>query len=154
MPAPPSIRIFPMSEKQPGFVGRSIDDVQRRLFARDLIKGNGRWRYNKTGLNAPPRTLVLFQFKARIIASAIFLRDEKLERPRRGCSGVLHFDPGSIATFAPIDLATMSTIWPSFRSFGHVKQHLNPAMYAKLKRRTKTNAEARKTQRSNEKTSA
>jgi hypothetical protein len=132
----PSIRIFPMTEQRDGFRGRSIEDVQRRLFERDLpIKSAGRWRYAKTGLNAPPDTLVLFQFKARIIASAIFLRDEKFEKPRRGSAGVLHFDPGSFRTFAPLDVNDMRKIWPSFRGFGHVKQHLNPTLYSKLNRK-------------------
>jgi hypothetical protein len=135
----PSIRIFPMSEQRPGFRGRSIEDVQQRIFLDDLArKSDGRWHYQKTGLNAPPGTLVLFQFKARIIASAIFLRDEKFIRPRRGASGILHFDPSSFRTFTPLDVADMRKIWPSFRAFGHVKQYLNPAMYAKFKRRLKT----------------
>ena len=143
--AVPSIRILPMSEKLPGFRGRSIEEVQRRVFGRDLVNGSGRWPHQKAGLNAPRGTLVLFQFKARIIASAIFLRDEKFERPRRGCSGVLHFDADSIQTFAPLDAADMRRIWPSFRAFGHVKQHLNPAMYPKLKRQMTVNAKTPRT---------
>jgi hypothetical protein len=132
----PAIRIFPMSDKLRGFVGRSIGEVQREVFDAALKrKLRGRWPYQKAGLNAPSGTLVLFQFKARIIASAIFLRDEKFERPPRGHTGVLHFQPDSIATFAPLDAAAMRRIWPSFRAFGHVKQNLNPAMYPQLKRR-------------------
>ena len=68
----PSIRIYPMSSKLAGFVDREIADVQRRLFLRDLPKSNGRWPYQSAGLSAPPGSLVLFQFRARIIASAIF----------------------------------------------------------------------------------
>jgi len=131
----PSIRIFPMSSKLAGFVDREIADVQRRLFLRDLPKSNGRWPYQSAGLNALPGSLVLFQFRARIIASAIFLRDERFDRPRRGHAGVLHFDPKTIQTFAPLDLDRMRAIWPAFRAFGHVKQHLNPTLYAKWKRR-------------------
>jgi hypothetical protein len=132
----PSIRILPMSEKLPGFRGRSIEDVQHRLFLRDLpLKCNGRWRYQRTGLNALPGALVLFQYRARIIASAVFLRDEKFDRPRRGSAGVLHFDAASFRTFSPLDVAAMRSVWPGFRAFGHVKQHLNPTLYAKFKRR-------------------
>ena len=127
-----------MSDQLAGFRGRSIDDIQRRLFLRDLPhKCNGRWRYQRAGLNAIPKTLVLFQFKARIIASAVFLRDEKLARPRHGCSGVLHFEPNSFRTFDPLDLNAMREVWPNFRAFGHVKQHLNPTLYSKFKRRLK-----------------
>ena len=88
-------------------------------------------------MNALPGTLVLFQYRARIIASAVFLRDEKFERSRRGSAGVLHFDPASFCAFTPLDVAAMRQIWPSFRAFGHVKQHLNPTLYSKFKRRLK-----------------
>src|SRR4051794_13508961 len=102
---PPSIRIFPMSDKLPAFRGRTIQDVQERLFLRELPRCGGRWRYQRTGLNAAPRTLVLFQYRARAIASGVFLRDEKYERPRRGFGGTLHFDPKSLRTFDPLDVA-------------------------------------------------
>src|SRR5688500_2873022 len=132
----PSIRIFPMSERRAGFRGRGIADVQRRVFLGDLpLKCDGRWRYASSGLNAPAGTVVLFQFRARVIASAVFLRDEKFARPRRSGSvrgGVLHFDPASFRTFAPLDDAAMRRVWPAFRAFGHVKQHLNPTLYAKF----------------------
>ena len=57
---------------------------------------------------------------ARIIASAIFVRDEKFDRPKRGSAGVLCFDARSFRTFTPLDLPAMRQIWPSFRAFGHV----------------------------------
>jgi hypothetical protein len=124
-----------MSDKLEGFQRRSIQDVQRRLFLRDLPACGGRFRYPRAGLNAPAGTIVLFQFRARIIASAVFLRDEKFPRPVGGCAGAMHFDPESIRTFDPIDVEAMRQIWPSFRGFGHVKQYLNPAHYRKFKRR-------------------
>ena len=128
-----------MSEKLDGFRGRSIEDVQQRVFLRDLPrKCNGRWSYQKTGLNAAAGTLVLFQYRARIIACAVFLRDEKFARPKRGSAGVLYFDPQSFRTFDPLDIPAMRQVWPRFRAFGHVKQHLNPTLYAKLKRRLKS----------------
>ena len=134
--AVPSIRIFPMSERRAGFRGRSIEDVQRRVFLRDLpLKCDGRWTYQSSGLNAVPGTLVLFQFRAHVIASAVFLRDEKFERPRHGSAGILHFDPASFRTFAPLDVAAMRRVWPGFRAFGHVKQHLNPTLHSKFTRR-------------------
>src|SRR5688500_16229757 len=103
----PSVRIFPMSERRAGFRGRAIEDVQRRVFLRDLpLKCDGRWRYASSGLNAVAGTVVLFQFRARVIASAVFLRDEKFARPKRGSvrgrGGVLHFDPAPSRTRAPL----------------------------------------------------
>jgi hypothetical protein len=133
----PAIRILPMSDKAEGFRGRSIEDVQKDVFLRKLPAMNGRWRYQRAGLNAEPGTIVLFQFKARIIATATFLRDEKFDRPIRGCNGAMYFDPKSIRTFKPLDAMAMREVWPSFRAFGHVKQFLNPTLYSLFKRRLK-----------------
>jgi hypothetical protein len=97
----------------------------------------GRFRYRSTGLSAPAGTVVLFQYQAHIIASAVFVRDEKFDRLRSGCAGELHFEPGSIRTFNPLDLAAMRAAWPRFRAFGHVKQRLNPECYPAFLRRLK-----------------
>lgn len=133
----PAVRILPMSDKIEGFRDRSIEDVQKRFFLRDLPTCNGRFRYPSSGLNADPWTIVLFQFRARVVASAVFLRDEKLDKPVNGHAGAMFFDPATIRTFEPIDAETMRAVWPGFRAFGHVKQHLNPARYALFKRKLK-----------------
>jgi hypothetical protein len=134
---PATVRILPMSDKLPGFRGRSIADVQAKCFLRDLPRVNGRFHYPSVGLDAEPGTIVLFQYRARIIASATFLRDEKFDRPRRGCAGALHFDPSSFRTFDPVDVEGMRKAWPSFRAFGHVRQYLHPLRYPIFKRRLK-----------------
>jgi hypothetical protein len=133
----PSVRILPMSDKADGFRGRSIEAVQGGCFLRALPARKGRYRYPSAGLNAEPGTVVLFQYRARIIASAIFLRDEKFERPVGGYGGALCFDVESFRTFDPLDAAAMRKVWPGFRGFGHVKQYLNPARYSIFKRRLK-----------------
>lgn len=134
----PAVRIWPMSDKLAGFVGRSIEDVQSKLFLRDLPARGGRYRYLKVGLNAEPGTIVLFQYRAHIIARAVFLRDEKSPRSRReGSAGTLYFDAESIRTFDPLDVEVMRKAWPSFRAFGHVKQFLNPLRYRQFSRRLK-----------------
>jgi hypothetical protein len=130
-----SVRILPMSAQLKGFRGRSIEQVQAGCFLRDLPRTNGRWRYQAAGLNAEPGTIVLFQFRARVIASGVFLRDEKYDRLRRGYGGEMYFDPKSFRIFDPLDVAAMRKVWPSFRAFGHVKQFLNPTLYAQFKRR-------------------
>ena len=124
-----------MSDKLLGFVGRTIEDVQAQCFLRDLPRMKGRFRYPSVGLDAQAGTIVLFQYRARIIASAVFLRDEKFDRPKRGCAGELHLDPESIRTFDPVDIETMRKAWPSFRAFGHVRQFLHPQRYAMFKKR-------------------
>jgi hypothetical protein len=126
-----------MSDKAKGFVGRSIADVQRTVFLGDLPAKGGRYRYQRTGLNARAGTVVLFQFQARIIASAVFVRGEKFERPIGGFGGILHFEPASFRTFEPVGAETMRKAWPAFRAFGHVKQFLNPMRYPAFKRRLK-----------------
>jgi hypothetical protein len=136
MPAA-AVRIWPMSNRIEGFRGRGIADVQAKLFRRDLPKCGGRFRYRSSGLNADPGTVVLFQYRACIIASATFLRDERFERPVGGCAGAIFVDVASIRTFDPVDLATMRKAWPSFRAFGHVKQHLNPTNFGRFKRQLK-----------------
>jgi len=123
-----------MSDKADGFRGRSIDDVQRGLFLRDLPKRGGRYRYPSSGLNAESGTVVLFQYRARIIASGVFLRDEKFNSPVAGYAGALHFDVASLRTFDPLDARIMRKVWPSFRAFGHVKHYLNPARYPMFNR--------------------
>ena len=125
-----------MSDRIPGFRGKSIAQVQADCFGRDLPKA-GVFSYRSTGLNSPAGTVVLFQFQARIIASAVLLRDEKFKSPRAGRRGRLHLDPSSIRTFEPLDFAAMRRIWPGIRPFGHVKQMLNPMLYAKFQRRLK-----------------
>jgi hypothetical protein len=132
-----AVRILPMSIKRRGFESRSIEDVQQRLFLRDLPRSGGRWTYPRVGLSADPGTIVLFQYRARVIATAVFLRDEKFERPRNGSGGAMHFDPATIRTFDPLDVEAMRKAWPSFRAFGHVRQFLNPARYPMFKRRLK-----------------
>ena len=137
----PAVRIWPMSDKIPGFRGKSIAQVQADCFARDLPKSGGTFSYRSAGLNSPAGTVVLFQFQARIIASAVLLRDEKFNSPRAGRRGRLHFDASSIRTFEPLDFAALRRIWPGIRPFGHVKQMLNPGLYAKFRRRLKRSEE-------------
>jgi len=133
----PAVRILPMSDKQEGFRGRSIENVQAWLFLRWLPAHQGRFRYPRAGLNAAAGTVVLFQYRARIIASAVFLRDEKFDKSVRGYAGEMYFDPKSVRTFDPLDIEAMRKVWPRFRAFGHVKQFLNPTLYSQFKRRLK-----------------
>ncbi len=134
----PAIRILPMSDKLEMFRKWDIEDVQKIFFLRHLPKCSGRFRYPSTGLNSPPGTLVLFQYKARIVACAKLLRDERFKRPLGGSSGAFWFDVGSIRTFDPLDIERMRKVFPGMRRFGHIKQVLNPAKYALFKRKLRT----------------
>jgi hypothetical protein len=132
MPDIPAVRIWPMSDKIPGFRGKSIAQVQADCFLRDLPNAGGAFSYCSAGLHSPTGSIVLFQFQARIIASAVLLRDEKFKSPRAGRRGRLHLEVSSIRTFEPLNFAAMRRIWPGVRPFGHVKQALNPTLYAKF----------------------
>jgi len=133
----PAVRILPMSDRIPGFRGRSIADVQTRVFLGRLPAGGGKYRYRSSGLSAAPGTVVLFQFRARIVATAVFIRDERFDRPVKDSAGILYFEPASFRVFDPVDAVAMRTVWPGFRNFGHVKQRLNPGRYPAFKRRLK-----------------
>jgi hypothetical protein len=132
-----AVRILPMSDKIEGFRGLSIQDVQSIYFLDKLPNGKGKFPYRSSGLSAPPGTVVLFQFQARIIATGVLVRDERFEKPRNGHNGLLHFEPESFQIFEPVDVEKMRKAWPRFRGFGHVKQSLNPGLYAAFKRRLK-----------------
>ena len=136
-PEIPMIRILPMSDQLKGFHNLTIEQVQTQFFLHRLPAHKGQFHYPSAGLNAPPGSLILFQFQARIIATALFRRDEKFAHPTHGYAGILHFHPHSIRTFTPLDLDAMRKVWPSFRAFGHVNQYLNPTLYSTFKRRLK-----------------
>ena len=133
----PAVRILPMSNKIPGFQNRTIADVQQLYFLNKLPKNKGRFRYLSSGLNAPPGTVVLFQFQAHIIATAVFERDEKFIRPKNNHAGILHFHPNSFCIFEPIDVAKMRQAWSHFRAFGHAKQRLNPERFPAFQKKLK-----------------
>jgi hypothetical protein len=126
-----------MSDKEPGFVGKDIQCVQREIFLGDLAGNGGRWRYRAAGLLAPAGTIVLFQYRARIIALAEFLRNEKFAKAKGGCKGAMYIDVKTIRTFDPVDVEGMRKAWPGFRGFGHVKQKLNAACWPVFRRRLK-----------------
>ena len=131
MSEPPEVRLLPMSDQQRGFVGKSIETVQRDFFLGRLAR-SGRWRYAASGLIAEPGTAVLFQFKARVIASAVLWRNEKYDESRGGGAGELRLDPASVRVFTPWDAEMLRGVWPGFRAFGHVKQRLNPGNYGEF----------------------
>jgi hypothetical protein len=150
----PAVRILPMSDREPGFVGKGIEWVQRQVFLRDLPASGGRFRYRSSGLSARAGTIVLFQYRARVVAMAEFVRDEKYDRPRRGHGGAMHFDVTSIRTFEPVDVAGMRKAWPGFARFGHVKQVLNASCYAAFRRSLRRLASPAATERTARKTVA
>ncbi|MBT2641617.1 HNH endonuclease [Bacillus sp. ISL-41] len=124
-----SIRILPMSDRDPEFTGKTIENIQE-WFRDELPYRN----YNfKTGMNAERGTLVLFQYKAHIIASAIL--DQKIiyEKPiEGGYKGYYNFIPSSIALFNPLDFSDMTMVWSGFIGFKNSQQNLAISVYPEL----------------------
>ncbi|WP_223553217.1 HNH endonuclease [Lysinibacillus sphaericus] len=118
----PAIRLLPMSEDDPEFGEKSIEDLQE-WFNDELP-----YRvYNfKKGMVTPPGTLVLFQYKGCVIASAIL--EEKVlygERTEGGYSGAYNFVPSSIAVFTPIKSNELKSVWDKFKGFNQSSQKLD-----------------------------
>ena len=91
----------------------------------------GRYRYRTHGIDAEPGTVVLFQFKAHIVASAVLVRIERYSQPDGPYKGVLWFNPTSIRVFEPVGAEALRKHWPDkFVRFGNVIQALDPSHYA------------------------
>src|SRR5437868_3406403 len=126
---PPEIRILPM-DSELEFDGKSIAEVQRTFFLRDLLRPDrppGKYRYREAGLQAESGSVVLFQYDGKLIASATLVEVERFDMPEKGTyHGALHFDVKSIKVFDPIGPDIVAGIWPEFKRFSHVKQRLEP----------------------------
>ena len=120
------IRLLPMS-KEDEFPNMDYEDVQKTFFLDRLIKEQrGYYYYPNSGLICPAGSLVLFQFKNEIIASAIILKTDILTTSQKEIyKGAFVFDIDSIKVFTPISAKEISTIYPSFKGFSQSKQKLD-----------------------------
>jgi hypothetical protein len=109
------------------FPGRSVEWMQARFFLGTLPdEYHGRYCYRMAGLVAEPGTVVLFQFNAQIIASAILARVDQFAQPDGPYNGAFWFEPASIRIFEPVGAQVVQAIWPDFKGFGKVKWELDP----------------------------
>jgi hypothetical protein len=126
-------------DSQLEFDGKSIEEVQRTFFLKELLRVDrppGKYRYREAGLDAEPGTVVLFQYDGKIIASATLITVERFETPEQGTyRGALHFEPDSIRVFDPVGPDVMAAIWPEFKRFSHTKQKLASAGLAEFEQR-------------------
>ncbi len=135
MNLPPAVRILPMSRKE--FGQKKASAVQREYFSRDLPEAGGRYRFYERGLGAVAGTVVLFQYDNAVVASATLLDVTRFRRPDEdGCSGYFDFDSSTIRVFRPMGPEQMREVWPSFESFGQVRQDLPSARYPTFLRAT------------------
>lgn len=125
----PAIRLLPMSESDPEFTRKFIEDMQE-WFVNELPYR----KYNfKKGMNAESGTVVLFQYKGHVIASAIL--EEKImfeEETEGGYKGAYYFNPSTIAIFTPITSEEMRDIWTEFKGFNQSQQDLDVKQYELL----------------------
>lgn len=122
-----------MSKKE--FKGWDMGILQRRFFLEDLpSRPDGRYGYHRSGLKAPPRSMVLFQYDNHIVASARVRKNGN--GPGTGNSKrehALYFEPESIRVFDPVDRHAVSRVWPNVKRFGQMKYRLRPEGYDDFK---------------------
>jgi hypothetical protein len=125
------------------FPGWSIEKLQHEFFLHDLpFRPDSEYLFHKAGLAAAPGTIVLFQFRGFLVASAALMDVRRFEKPRVGIcdgerfvyEGALYFEPTSSRIFEPVAPEVVSRIWPEFTGFGQVKHRLDPSGYATLER--------------------
>jgi 5-methylcytosine-specific restriction enzyme A len=117
-----SVRILPMSGSDPAFTGSSIEEVQEWFI--NVLPYR---EYNFIrGLNSEHGTLVLFQYKAHVIASAVLDERVDFDSELGGVyRGAYWFIPSSIAIFEPLNSQEMKNIWNSFKGFSQTHKKLD-----------------------------
>jgi hypothetical protein len=123
---PLAVRILPMSSEEDDFVGKDSATVQRDFFLRELPRRRGKYYFHKSGLDAKPGTVVLFQFHGHVIAMAVLERIEYFSAPSGDSKGAINFHSASIRVFEPMDSNRMKEFWPKFHKFNQSKQTLDP----------------------------
>lgn len=129
---PPDVRLLPMSRtKEFSTLDKAKEFLLVELPSSDR---NGEYYYRRSGLDAERGTVVLFQYDAQIIGSALFLDagplPSRLPPPDDVYTGIIRFDPASIRTFKPLGSAVIRRVWGSaFKKFGQGAQHLDPRRY-------------------------
>ena len=117
------IRLLPMSQEE--FENKTILEVQKEYFLNNLIfEQDGRFYYPKIGMNTSNGSLILFQYKSNIIASATLKGTEDFtDNPVEGkYSKAYVFEKDSIAVFEPIAKEEIILIDNTFKSFNQSKQ--------------------------------
>lgn len=117
------IRILPMSTNE--FNDESIEWLQKWFIEELKNARKGLYKYRTSGLNTATGSLILFQYRSRIIASAIFLNSERYKEDcvelENGYNGFFEFDPDSITVLKPISNSEFNQICEIEVKFNHVK---------------------------------
>jgi hypothetical protein len=115
-----------------------VEALQQGFFLEDLPwRKDCYYRYRRSGLNAEPGTVVLFQCDGAVVACAELTDTIPFNRPRNGYSGQFHFKLSSIAVFEPIRATALHKVWPEFQRFGQGKISLRASRYPQFDKQLK-----------------
>ena len=122
------VRILPMDSSE--HCDKSIEFVQEEFFLKDLptrydSNGLGKYCYKTKGIVAQKNTPVLFQYKNKIIAMAIFEKRVQFEEEQDGYFGTYYFNPETIEVFNPISEASICKIFKKNIVFSQTKHKLD-----------------------------
>lgn len=118
------IRILPMSSDYE-FPNKNYLQVQKEFFIEDLKnRPKVNYKFRNKYMVASNGTLVLFQFRGQIIASAILEGYNLFDSSEGVYNGEYYFDRDSIKIFTPITSGELSEIVPEFKRFSQVQQKI------------------------------
>ena len=123
LPQPPEVRILPMDSVKEFKTLKAV----REFFLKELPLGECDYCYRKSGLNTKSGAIVLFQFKAKLVALAKYKDIESWNSPKsidnRLYYGRFFFNASSIMVFDPISLDVVQNT--GRRSSDSVRQSLD-----------------------------
>lgn len=119
-----AIRILPMS-REAEFSDWTLEQVRVSFLGEALRRRGGTYRFARHGMRCDGPTLVLFQMEGHVIGSGLLTSVETFSAPEEGhYHGQYRFDPSSIRTIAPADLAAFRAVVPEVLSFSQAKQSI------------------------------
>ncbi|MDZ4656407.1 MAG: HNH endonuclease [Bythopirellula sp.] len=130
---PTAVCILPMTDDDPEFRGYTVEDLQQKYFLKSLAS-HGRFLFPKRAPAAEKDTLVLFQWKAQVVARAVLLVKAKRYDSLHGeefngivgeYAGEMVFDRSTIMVFDPVNKEAVKRHWPNFKGFTRM-QYLSP----------------------------
>ena len=140
---PLAVLVLPMDSKKMFKDYGKWHDVQQEFFRDELpLENEGEYLYLSKRPDAKAGTTVLFQYKGRIVASAVSKKVNAFKKPtddgcagkyyKRGFRGTLYLKPKSIKVFDPVDADGIRRFWPRFKGFAQAMQNLPPTPYPRF----------------------
>jgi len=123
-----TVRILPMDKEE--HCNQTIEYIQEKFFLEDLPRrydsyGSAKYCYKKNGILAKEDTPILFQYKNKIIAMALFKERIKFDEAQDGYFGTYYFNPETIKVFNPISESDICKIFNKTIIFSQTKHKLD-----------------------------